>query len=616
MASHEEIEQLIEATDIVSLVEGYGIKLTKQGKNYKGLCPFHSEKTSSFVVSPEKKLAHCFGCSGGGDPIKFVMQIENVDFNRALEILASKVGFKLSSTSKTNKPNPLTKYYNIMQTSQAFYKKYLENTKDGLEALEYLHKRGLDDETIELFGIGLAPKNSNSLYQVLKESNYLELDMADVGLIDKSEKGYYDLFTKRIMFPVYNEDGNVVAYSGRIFNNPDKSQPKYVNSRETIIFKKREALFNIWHAKGEILKKKRVILHEGQMDVIASFRSGLKEAVCSMGTALTLEQAKILKKYTDHVIICYDGDSAGVHASMKAIKIFESLNFKIHLVLLPNGMDPDEFVLKNGPEAYVKYFEENMIDSLAYSFEQAILNKNLSDDNVKKEVQREVFDLLLSKNSLTDEEVYLDKLANALGVSYNALALEYNALKKSNYNRNNQNVNNEFYLEYNHYNEYQPYESEIVPSVVISPKENKYEARLFIYARSSKEKALYIDKMLNDRMDGLSQANQLLWIKLINDYYEQNNIFSEQSFVQSLSDEDYKQYLRIVEAVEGDATPYTDEDLNDCLEKMKSVKFSKRNEKITEDIIKESNDDKIKSLLAEKFKNKRQQNDLKIKRRK
>ena len=173
-----------------------------------------------------------------------------------------------------------------------------------------------------------------------------------------------------------------------------------------------------------------------------------------------------------------------------------------------------------------------------------------------------------------------------------------------------------FYLEYNHYNEYHPYEPEIVPSVVISPKENKYEARLFIYARSSKEKALYIDKMLNDRMDGLSQANQLLWIKLINDYYEQNNIFSEQSFVQSLSDDDYKQYLRIVEAVEGDATPYTDEDLNDCLEKMKSVKFSKRNEKITEDIIKESNDDKIKSLLAEKFKNKRQQNDLKNKRRK
>ena len=608
MAGREEIEQLIEATDIVSLVEGYGIKLTKQGKNYKGLCPFHSEKTSSFVVSPEKRIAHCFGCGGGGDALKFVMQIENVDYPHAIEILASKVGFKLSTTN-ASKPNPLTKYYNIMQTSQAFYKKYLENTKDGLEALEYLHKRGLDDETIELFGIGLAPKNSNSLYQVLKESNFLELDMADVGLIDKSEKGYYDLFTKRIMFPVYNEAGNVVAYSGRIYNNPDKSQPKYVNSRETIIFKKREALFNIYHAKGEILKKKRVILHEGQMDVIASFRSGLREAVCSMGTALTLEQAKILKKYTDHVVICYDGDSAGVHASMKAIKIFEGLGFKIHLVLLPDGMDPDEFVLKNGSEAYVKYFEEHMIDSLAYSFEQAILNKNLSDDNVKKEVQKEVFDLLLSKNSLTDEELYLDKLANALGVSYNALASEYNSLKKSSFNYNQPIVANNIYPSY----DYQP---EVIPNEIIKPKENKFEARLFIYARSSKEKALYIDKMLNDRMDGLSIKNQMLWIKLINDYYEQNNVFSEQKFVQSLNDDDYNQYLRIVEAVEGDITPYTDEDLDDCLEKMKSVKFSKRNEKLTQDIIKESNDDKKKSLLAEKFKNKRQQNDLKIKRRK
>lgn len=604
MASKQEIQNVIDATDIVSLVSEY-VKLDKQGKNYKGLCPFHHEDTPSFVVNQEKKLAHCFGCGGGGDPIKFLMQIENINYGDAISRLAKRSGIKLTNAYENTRPNPLTKYFQIMQTAQAFYKKFIENSESGKEALNYLYKRGLDDETIKVFGIGLAPMEPNLLYQVLKESNYLELDMADLGLVDKNNHGYYDIFTRRIMFPIYNEMGGCLGFSGRIYNTTDKNQPKYVNSRDTILFKKKDVLFNLHLAKGEILKKKRVILHEGQMDVIASYRSGLKEAVCTMGTALSLEQAMILKKYTNHAIICYDGDKAGINASLKAINIFQQAGFIVHLVLLPNGADPDEFVLKNGTKAYADYFENNMLDANSYIFEQALLNKNFNDETVIEAVKTQIFEMIYRSNSSTVMEEYLNKLASKLNVSINALGADYN--KYCNIYAPSNVVDN--YVEDKNNLDY------VKPIKKLDDILN-FEIRLFMYAKSSKEKALYIDNTLNDRMEALSKENQNLWISLINGYYEMYQEFDEMEFINTLSEETKAHYYKIMEILKKDKLPYTDENLNDCLEKLRLVKLVKQHQNIDTEFKLSDDQSKKLKLVADKFNIKKQQENLKKMRRK
>lgn len=604
MATKQEIQNVIDATDIVSLVSEY-LPLEKQGKNYKGLCPFHHEDTPSFVVSPDKKLAHCFGCGGGGDPIKFVMQIENIDYPKAIAKLAQRAGIKLSNHDAYQKTNPLSKYHKIVETAVEFYKKYLENTTEGLKAIEYLQNRGINADIIKAFNIGLSASNYNSLYNVLKDSNYLELDMLDVGLVDKNDKNYYDLFTKRIMFPIYDENNNPIGFSARIFND-EENQPKYVNTRETILFKKRDVLFNLNLAKGEILKKKRVILHEGQMDVIASYKSGLKEAICTMGTALSIEQAKILKKYTYHAIICYDGDKAGINASIKAINVFSSLGFTIHLCLLPNGMDPDEYVLKHGSAEYVNYFENNLIDPYAFIFEQAFINKNLNDETVVDAIKNQIFGMIASSNSSTIIEQYLAKLSNRLNVSVESLKNDfqkhYTTAKRSN------DVE-----DYYQQNNYDPSEQFLDAKPVVEKWNPSCELRLFMYARASREKAMYINKILEDRMDALDPKNQSLWMALINDHYENNMEFVEGKFVKGLTLENYTQYQYVIEKLRNDKIPYNDENLNECLEKLKELDYKNKNKKLQKKLYEKADEIEQMRIIQEKYKNKKQQEIIKMK---
>ena len=246
--NYDEAEKIINATDIVALVSKY-VKLEKQGKNYKGLCPFHNEDTPSFVVSPDKNIAHCFGCNGGGNPVNFLMQIENIDFNEAIRRLAEFNGMEYKGKGNPKKIDPNAKYYKIMSIASEFYQANLEGSTLGASAKKYLYDRGLTDLDIKEFGIGLSPEIGDSLYQVLKESDFLELDMADISLVDKNNNGYHDIFAERIMFPICDMEGRVIAFSARIFNSKDKNQPKYINSRESKIFHKGETLYNFHLAK-------------------------------------------------------------------------------------------------------------------------------------------------------------------------------------------------------------------------------------------------------------------------------------------------------------------------------------------------------------------------------
>ena len=571
MAFQDDYREIIDATDIVSLVSSYNIKLDKQGKNYKGLCPFHHEDTPSFLVSPEKKLAHCFGCGGGGDPIKFIMQIENITFPEALRKLAEFNGMEIKTNYKP-KEDPNKKYYEIMNMAINFYKANYEKTTNGKEARQYLLDRGLDDETISEFNIGLSPKSSNSLFKLLKDSNFLELDIYDVGLINIGENDSHDFFVNRIMFPIYNENGNPIGFSARMFNSNDPNQPKYVNSRETILYHKGEVLFNIQKAKGEMLKRKRVILHEGQMDVIASYKSGLKEAICTMGTALSLTQARLLSKYTNNAIICYDGDSAGIKASKKAIKIFEQAGFNVRLVLLPDGMDPDEYVKKFGKEAYVNYFESHIMDSLEYLYQTTLLNKNLDDNIIFKETCDEIFGLLLDVNNQAIKESYLKRLSDDTKTTLEAIRMDFDNYRMSFASTSNNSLYpaDDYYIEEPIIEEPKPIISETWNSIA--------ELRLFLYAMQSKANAIYINDTLGESIYGFKEKTIKIWVKLIDEYYANFDKFDNASFIKMLDQPDVDYYTLMMNKVREDTiASYNQEDMTDCIKKIRLDYFDAKN---------------------------------------
>ena len=427
--------------------------------------------------------------------------------------------------------------------------------------------------------------------------------MIDLGLIGSNDRGYYDLFINRIMFPIKNENGDVIAFSGRIFNSDDKNQAKYINTKETFIFKKGNTLFNLNNAKSDIMKKRRVILHEGQMDVIASYRSGLKEAVCSLGTALTIEQVKLLRKYTDNAVICYDCDKAGINASLKAIKLFKQQGFKVSLVMLPQGMDPDEYSLKYGANQYLKYFEENIIDENTYIFNQAFLNKNLMDISVKNEVKNQIFSMLVTLDSQTLVEEFINKLSARLDASIEAIKADYIAYYNT-YRPTNvvESYPNDYFNE-NYVNDPKDL-NEIIPTK-IEHSISICEVRLFHYAKTSKQKALEIDSKIADHLSAFSSQGQSLWITLINRYYQNYDEFMEAVFIKMLNEENVSYYTAGLEKLRRNPMVFNESDLNACIEKVESMTFVKQNQRINKTIMMTNNNEHKLSLLEQKFKNKK-----------
>lgn len=416
MISQQKIDEIKNAADIVEVVGEY-VQLQPAGKNLKGLCPFHQEKTPSFFVSPEKKTFHCFGCGENGNAIGFLQKYKRMSFPEALKTLADRYHIALDYTGTAGPDDKAKRLYEITEAATGFYSLALTNLASGKPALEYLRKRGLDVHTAQYFELGLAPDEFDALYQALKPK-YQELDLLELGLIKKTAEGaYYDLFRDRIIFPIRNEYGKTVGYSGRLFRDSHNEPNKYVNSPFTTIFTKGENLYNLDRAQPAIRTAKRAILYEGFMDVIASVRAGLKEAVASMGTNLTPEQAKLLKKYTDRVILCYDGDSAGFEAMERAIPLLEAAGLEVRLLLLPEELDPDDYTKKYSSEAYAKYFEANQIDK--YEFRYRYLRKH-ADFRKAAEVERfkvALFGFLLREDSATVQELYLQTFAKDAGVS-------------------------------------------------------------------------------------------------------------------------------------------------------------------------------------------------------
>ena len=411
--TQEEINHIQSATSIVDVIGSY-IPLEKRGKNYFGLCPFHDDHTPSMSVSEDKKMYNCFTCHSTGNVFKFVQEYENVSFIEAVKIVAEKIGIDVNVDVKTN--TRYDKFYNMYDLAVKYYQNNIK-TAEGKNALEYLHKRGLNDDLIKEFDIGYANKSNDTLSKLLINKGYTEKELIDDGLSNKSNT-IYDLFRDRIVFPIHDSKGHPVAFSGRIYEKSDAA--KYVNTKETAIFKKGEILFNYHRAINEAKKKKKLILVEGQMDAIRVYAEGIKNVCATMGTALTNYHVKLLKKLNVEIVLCFDNDSAGEKATIAAGDLLDKEKVNISVLRLSGEKDPDEYILAHGVEAY-----QEAIDN-AISFFDFKLNILKKDKDLNK-----VNDVTKYVNSAIDElnksgdpvliDLTVNKLAEEYGIDKNVL---------------------------------------------------------------------------------------------------------------------------------------------------------------------------------------------------
>ena len=413
----EIISDIKNSVNIVEVI-GEVVALTKAGRNFLGLCPFHGEKTPSFNVVEDKQFYHCFGCGKSGDVFKFIEEYRGVSFMEAVQIIAERSGIQLAvdknDLSQPKRQHPYQALYDIHTEATKFYHAVLMTTKMGEEARTYLYKRGLTDEIIKHFQIGLAPSEGNYLYQSMV-GKFDEATIMNSGLFNLAESNLvYDAFQNRIMFPLANDHGQVVAFSGRIWKESPQTeghQAKYKNSRSTAIFNKSYELYHLDKAKPTIKKSHEVYLMEGFMDVIAAYRAGIENAVASMGTALTHEHVQHLSKYCKKVILSYDGDKAGQAATVKALDELKDLS--VEIVSIPDQMDPDEFVQKNSPEELQHLLTKTRISDVEFLI-RYLKPENTENLQAQIEFVEKMAPIIAQTSSITAQNSYIYMLAELL----------------------------------------------------------------------------------------------------------------------------------------------------------------------------------------------------------
>lgn len=421
----QEINRIRENADIVEIVSSY-IPLTPRGKNFFGVCPFHEDHSPSMSVSKEKGIYKCFSCGATGNVFKFVSDYENITFPEAVRRVAEKIGMPLKSTIELKKEKKNPQEYKIMELSALFYQNNLMTTR-GLEASEYLKERGLDEEIKKEFQIGLA-LDKNSLREFLHQKKYEDKMLFDLGLLNQNGLNYYDIFVNRIMFPIHNLNGEVVGFTGRIYL-PNASPPKYINSKETVIFKKGDILFNYHRAKDAIRLEKKVIVVEGNMDAIRMYASGIKNTIALMGTSLTSFQIKEIKKMRVPVILMLDNDNAGLEATYQNGCLLEKEKIQVLVVRLSGEKDPDEYIIKNGVEAIQENIK-NAISFLEFKMAYYKKNKNLQDSEELASYIKEVLNGMKESQDVLLKEITLKKLSDDYGLSIEVLKSELEKVEK------------------------------------------------------------------------------------------------------------------------------------------------------------------------------------------
>ncbi len=509
--SHEKINEIKNSVNIVDVISSY-LSLKPEGKNFFGVCPFHDDTNPSMSVSPDKQIYKCFSCGASGTVFNFIMDYEGISFAEAVKKVADIGGVKVEGyfVPKTLEHGSL---YDIYELSLKYYMNNI-NTSGGREAKEYLNKRGIDENIIKEFQIGLALKNKNTLSNILIKKFKTD-DVLKSGLTGNGDFGFYDLFYDRIMFPLYNLNGQVVAYSGRIYNKEDNA--KYFNTRETEIFKKGELLYNYHRARNIARQKNQIIVMEGFMDVIRAHSVGIKNVIATMGTAVTNKQANLIKRMAKEVILCFDGDAAGAKATEACIRELGNVGVTPKVIRLEGDMDPDEFILKNGVEAFQRRID-NPINVMDFELDYLKQGKNLSNP---EEQARYVNQVIGEINKIDDDilrEVTIKKIVDETKLSEELIRshLEDKSKKKVVISKK--------------------------PEVMFS-KYEKAEKNLIYFMLKSPE----VIRMYDKRVTFMPDKEYRLLAREISAYYQEYNDINEGNFIDYIEgDSEFKETLRKV----------------------------------------------------------------------
>lgn len=469
--SDEKKNEILENSDIVAIIGDY-VDLKKSGNSYKGLCPFHNEKTPSFTVDDRKQLFHCFGCGEGGDVVSFIMHKEGLSYIDSMEYLAKKAGIKLDDTKSSKENKILNRYYDINKDIMMYFYKNLLTDK---ACQIYLKNRGFRSNIVNTFMLGFAKNSWDDLLSYVKKKDYLLDDIENLGLIKKSQNGkYYDKYRNRLIFPIINHYGKVIGFGGRSI---DSTMPKYLNSPESQVFKKRYNLYGL-----NIFKKqsnKDIILVEGYMDVIGLNNQGIDQAVASLGTSLTSDQAKLLKRYAKNVYICYDEDNAGIKATDRAIEILLDEGIKPNIISLEKGLDPDDFVKKYGRDAFIKKMDEAS-DVYNYKYNKILDLYAESKDNEKFEKLNLFIEFLSSIKSDLTREIFINNVSKLFDIDKSTLkesVLKYN----DNYKKTYKNQNKDSFYNKNDFKNFNTNQNTIIERKKYSVSTNELETlRLYL----------------------------------------------------------------------------------------------------------------------------------------
>ncbi|MGE5676660.1 MAG: DNA primase [Pseudomonadota bacterium] len=443
--SEDKISEIIEKNDIVDVISEY-MTLKKSGSNYTALCPFHSEKTPSFSVSSSKQIFYCFGCGVGGNVIAFVQKIERIQFVEAVKLLAERAGVQLSEDKDPKQLERAKLQKSLYRINTEAARFFYSNLGADKKAMEYLTRRGLSDTIIKRFGLGYAPEKWQGLLEYLGKRGFSAELLYKAGLVARKEETgrYYDKFRNRVMFPIIDLKGNVIAFGGRVM---DDSKPKYLNSPDTPVFNKGYNIYGLNFVK-KVQNLENIIVVEGYMDAIALHQFGVNNAVASLGTAFTENQAKLLKRFSNEIIISYDSDLAGQTATMKGLSILEKAGCVVKVLSLPSGKDPDEYIRKEGMDAFRERIRKS-VSLIEYKIEN--IKKGLDINNIQDRIRftKGFSEILKDVESDVEVDAYIKKYSGLMQVNESAIYAELNRLRNENKNGNNKhnisdNNKNEF----------------------------------------------------------------------------------------------------------------------------------------------------------------------------
>ena len=562
---YDKILEIQKKANIVDIISDY-LPLEQKGKNYFAVCPFHDDHNPSMSISQDKQIFNCFVCHSGGNVFNFIMKYEKISFLEAVKTVAKKVNVPFEYNNRITKPVNNNKKYNDMYKLANIYYQNNLNTKLAENVVKYLNSRNINSEVIKHFEIGVS-FDDNSLSKLLLSKNYSKDELVDIGLLGNKNDFIYDMFKNRIIFPLWDLEGNTVGFSGRIYNS--NSESKYINSQESVIFKKGELLYNYHNALEYSKKEKSIIVVEGFMDVIGLYKAGIYNTVATMGTAITKEQALLIKKLSPNIILCFDGDKAGEDATILAIKEFEKLGIKPKIIRLPDDLDPDDYIKKYSVKDFKKHID-NALNILDFKLLIEKKNINFSDANEVSKYIRSVVKEIVKINDEVVKDLAIKQLVDETKVSIDIIK----KIVKEN-------------------------EIQIVKPIFIKPKiKNNITAEeaLLYYMLKSEE----VIKIYEKKVSYLSDNSLLLLANKILDFYTEYKKFDINKFLIYL--EDNQELIDLIIKIDSYELPldYNEKQIYDYVRSIDTY-ILKEEINVLKEKIKNENDEAKKLKLLEKL---------------